>query len=158
SLRTNLAEQQGLADENRRKGSELRSLQGEETQQMRRLEKEKAERQRVYAKVSDDIEKSRKQLSTLKRDEERLTQLIEKPAREAARAAARKSHKPGKQGKRITNNAVPSADSGSGPFRDLKGRLRLPVIGELMNRFGSLRPDSGLSWKGLFISARAGRE
>ena len=36
--------------------------------------------------------------------------------------------------------------------------LRLPVIGELVNRFGSLRPDSGLSWKGLFISARPGRE
>ena len=32
------------------------------------------------------------------------------------------------------------------------------MIGELTNRFGSQRQDSGLSWKGLFISAKTGRE
>jgi murein hydrolase activator len=151
SLRENLASLDKLTGETRRKSSELHSLQSEETQQMRRLEKEKAERQRVYVKVSDDIDKNRKQLSTLKRDEEQLSQLIERLAREAAR----KSKKPGK---RLTNQALPNADTGSGPFRQLKGKLRLPVIGELMNRFGGQRQDSGLSWKGLFISAKAGRE
>jgi len=151
SLRENLANLEKLTGETRRKSSELHALQSEESLQMRRLEKEKAERQRVYVKVSDDIDKSRKQLSTLKRDEERLSQLIERLAKEAAR----KNKKPGK---RITNQALPNADTGSGPFRQLKGRLRLPVIGELMNRFGSQRQDSGLSWKGLFISAKPGRE
>ena len=152
SLRENLASLDKLTGETRRKSSELHALQSEETSQMRRLEKEKAQRQQVYVKVSDDIEKSRKQLSTLKRDEERLSQLIERLAREAAR----KSNK--KPGKRLTNKALPNADSGAGPFRELKGKLRLPVIGELMNRFGSQRQDSGLSWKGLFISAKTGRE
>ena len=151
SLRENLASLDKLTGETRRKSSELHSLQSEETQQMRRLEKEKAERQRVYVKVSDDIDKNRKQLSTLKRDEEQLSQLIERLAREAAR----KSKKPGK---RLANQALPNADTGSGPFRQLKGKLRLPVIGKLMNRFGGQRQDSGLSWKGLFISAKAGRE
>jgi septal ring factor EnvC (AmiA/AmiB activator) len=47
---------------------------------------------------------------------------------------------------------------GSGGFRDLKGRLKLPVIGELANRYGSPRADSGLSWKGLFIAAKPGQE
>lgn len=151
SLRENLANIEKLTGETRRKSSELHALQGEETLQMRRLEKEKAERQQVYLKVSDDIDKSRKQLSTLKLDEERLSQLIERLAKEAAR----KNRKPGK---RITNQALPNADTGSGSFRQLKGRLRLPVIGELMNRFGGQRQDSGLSWKGLFISAKPGRE
>lgn len=151
SLRENLANLKELTGETRRKSSELHALQSDETLQMRRLEKEKAERQRVYVKVSDDIDKSRKQLSTLKRDEERLSQLIERLAKEAAR----KNKKPGK---RLTNQALPNADMGSGPFRQLKGRLRLPVIGELMNRFGGLRQDSGLSWKGLFISAKPGRD
>lgn len=151
SLRENLAALDKLTGETRRKSSELHALQSEETLQMRRLEKEKAERQRVYVKVSDDIDKSRKQLSTLKRDEERLSQLIERLAKEAAR----KNKKPGK---RITNQALPNADTGSGAFRQLKGRLRLPVIGELMNRFGGQRQDSGLSWKGLFISAKPGRD
>ena len=152
SLRANLADLDKLTGETRRQSSELHSLQSEETLQMRRLEKEKAQRQQIYAKVSDDIERSRKQLSTLKRDEERLSQLIERLAREAARKNTRKP------GKRITNQALPNADSGSGPFRQLKGRLRLPVIGELTNRFGGQRLDSGLSWKGLFISTRPGRE
>ncbi len=151
SLRENLDNLDKLTGETRRKSSELHTLQSEETLQMHRLEKEKAERQRVYAKVSDDIDKSRKQLSTLKRDEERLSQLIERLAREAAR----KNKKPGK---RIANQALPNADTGEGPFRQLKGRLRLPVIGELMNRFGGQRRDSGLSWKGLFIAAKPGRD
>ena len=157
SLRGNLASLDKLTGETRRKNSELHALQSEETSQMRRLEKEKAQRQQVYVKVSDDIEKSRKQLSTLKRDEERLSQLIERLAKEAARKdAARKSIK--KPGKRLANKALPNADTGAGPFRDLKGKLRLPVIGELTNRFGGQRQDSGLSWKGLFISAKAGRD
>ena len=149
SLRYNLANLEKLADETRDKSAELRALQNEEASQKRRLENEKAERQHVYARVSSEIAQSRKQLSTLKRDEERLTRLIERLAKEVARK---------KPGKRITNQALPSADSGSGPFRKLKGRLRLPVLGELMNRFGSQRKDSGLSWKGLFISAEPGRE
>ena len=149
SLRYNLANLEKLADETRDKSAELRALQNEEASQKRRLEKEKAERQHVYARVSSEIAQSRKQLSTLKRDEERLTRLIERLAKEVARK---------KPGKRITNQALPSADSGSGPFRKLKGKLRLPVLGDLMNRFGSQRKDSGLSWKGLFISAEPGRE
>jgi septal ring factor EnvC (AmiA/AmiB activator) len=151
SLRENLADLDKLTGESRRKSSELHALQSEETLQMRRLEKEKAERQRVYVKVSDDIDKSRKQLSTLKHDEERLSQLIERLAKEAAR----KNKKPAK---RTTNQALPNADTGAGPFRQLKGKLRLPVIGELMNRFGGQRQDSGLSWKGLFISTKPGRD
>jgi septal ring factor EnvC (AmiA/AmiB activator) len=152
SLRGNLASLDKLTGETRRKSSELHALQSEETSQMRRLEKEKAQRQQVYVKVSDDIEKSRKQLSTLKRDEERLSQLIERLAREAARKSIKKP------GKRLANKALPNADTGAGPFRELKGKLRLPVIGELTNRFGGQRQDSGLSWKGLFISAKAGRD
>ena len=152
SLRENLASLDKLSGETRRKSAELHTLQSEETLQMRRLEKEKAQRQQIYAKVSDDIDQSRRQLSTLKHDEERLSQLIERLAREAAR----KNNK--KPGKRIANQALPHADTGSGPFRQLKGKLRLPVIGELMNRFGGQRQDSGLSWKGLFISAKPGRD
>ena len=152
SLRENLASLDKLSGETRRKSAELHTLQSEETLQMRRLEKEKVQRQQIYAKVSDDIDQSRRQLSTLKHDEERLSQLIERLAREAAR----KNNK--KPGKRIANQALPHADTGSGPFRQLKGKLRLPVIGELMNRFGGQRQDSGLSWKGLFISAKPGRD
>jgi murein hydrolase activator len=38
----------------------------------------------------------------------------------------------------------------------LKGQLKLPVRGQLMNRFGAPREESGSSWKGLFIRAVTG--
>ena len=152
SLRENQSRLDKLTGETRRKSTELRALQNEESLQKQRLLQEQSERQRVYAEVSSDIQKSRQQLSTLKKDEERLASLIERLAREAA---AREKKKPGK---RLSNKALPGADSGSGDFRQLKGRMRLPVIGELTNRFGGQRQDSGLSWKGLFIAAKSGRE
>ena len=42
------------------------------------------------------------------------------------------------------------------PFSSLKGRLSLPVRGELANRFGSPRADGGITWKGLFIRSAMG--
>ena len=35
--------------------------------------------------------------------------------------------------------------------------MHLPVIGELINRFGTQREDSGALWKGLFIKAKTGQ-
>lgn len=151
SLRQNRTDLENLNGQTRRKSAELLALQKEESRQMQRLEQEKEERQQIYAKVSEEIEKNRKQLSTLKRDEERLSQLIERLAKEARK----KSRKPGK---RAPSQAAPDADAATGAFRALKGRLRLPVAGELRNRFGGQRQDSGLSWKGLFISAKPGRD
>lgn len=149
SLRDNLADLRTLSEASRKKAAELRALESEESRQKNRLVKEKETRKRVYAEVSGEISKSRKQLSTLRRDEQRLTRLIEQLTRELARK---------KPSQGLTNRKLPSADAGTGPFRQMKGRLRLPVIGELMNRFGSPRQDSGLSWKGLFISAKPGQE
>ena len=40
-------------------------------------------------------------------------------------------------------------------FARLKGQLRLPVLGELLAKFGQKRIDS-LNWKGLFIKAAEG--
>ena len=34
----------------------------------------------------------------------------------------------------------------------------MPVRGELVNRFGSPREDSGATWKGLFIKSTAGQD
>lgn len=42
-------------------------------------------------------------------------------------------------------------------FRSLRGRLRLPVKGELVAKYGSKRGD-GPAWKGLFIRAAEGSE
>jgi septal ring factor EnvC (AmiA/AmiB activator) len=57
------------------------------------------------------------------------------------------------------NEVVPSAadDNFGQPFSSLRGKLRLPVRGELIGKFGGKRGD-GPAWKGLFIRAAEGSE
>ncbi len=50
----------------------------------------------------------------------------------------------------------PTVSDGSG-FASMKGKLKLPVKGELMASFGARRAD-GPNWKGLFITAAEGAE
>jgi septal ring factor EnvC (AmiA/AmiB activator) len=148
-LKRDLAALDGLTERTARKSAELRLLEAEEAAEMKRLEREKQAHREVLARVSSEIAQQRSQISTLKRNEQRLTRLIERLAKEAARRKSRPA---------IVNRALPQPGETASAFGKLKGRLRLPVVGELANRFGSPRQDSGLSWKGLFISAPAGRE
>lgn len=54
---------------------------------------------------------------------------------------------------------VPEADSGTqAAFSELRGKLRLPVRGELLARFGSQQPDGGGTSKGVFIRAGEGQQ
>ncbi|RQO35034.1 protease [Herminiimonas sp. KBW02] len=55
------------------------------------------------------------------------------------------------------NELTPDAGVQDGAFAALRGRLRLPVRGDLVAKFGSKRGD-GPSWKGLFIRAEEGSE
>ncbi len=55
------------------------------------------------------------------------------------------------------NELTPDASIQDGAFAALRGRLRLPIRGDLTAKFGSKRGD-GPSWKGLFIRADEGTE
>jgi hypothetical protein len=92
----------------------------------------------------------RQEYATLKRDEERLTRLVEK----LARAAARPKPKPDESQARPrrTHRGNP-ASAPSGPSRRSRAAA-LPVAGELVGRFGSPRPESGFSAKRVSSSGR----
>lgn len=149
SLRESLVSLRALTEQTRARHAELRSLEREEATQKARLEQERAARQRVIDRTSTQIAQNRRQITTLRRDEQRLTELIQRLAREAERA---------REQARLRNRALPDASANAAAFARLKGRLRLPVIGELTNRFGSPREDGGLAWRGLFIAAKHGQE
>lgn len=149
AVRSSLARLRALSQETQHKAAELAALVAEQTSQRRRLEQEKKARAAVLARISRDIHQHQARIGTLRRNETRLTRLIE----ELGRIVARKPPAP-----RLRNERLPESGIGSGPFEALKGRLRLPVRGELRNRFGSPRPEGGVTWKGLFIAARAGEE
>ncbi|MBI4190053.1 MAG: peptidoglycan DD-metalloendopeptidase family protein [Betaproteobacteria bacterium] len=147
-LRINLGRLNELARATQQHSAELAAIHAEQQVQRRRLEAEKRARRQVLVKVSRQIEKQRREISTLKRDENRLSRLVEQLSRMLSRARPRTQR----------NERLPDASGDGSPFTQLKGRLSLPVRGELKNRFGSPREDSGLSWKGLFIAAPVGQE
>jgi len=59
---------------------------------------------------------------------------------------------------RLRNERLPEAAARAGEFAGSKGKLRLPVRGELAGRFGAPREGASLTWKGLLILAPEGEE
>jgi len=147
-LRSNLGRLNELEGATRQQSAELAAIDAEQHAQRKRLEAEKRARKAVLARVSRQIEQQRREISTLKRNENRLAVLVKQLSRMLARARP----------EALRNERLPDASGDGSPFAQLKGRLNLPVRGELRNRFGSPREGSGLSWKGLFIAAPAGQD
>jgi septal ring factor EnvC (AmiA/AmiB activator) len=153
SLRSHLARLRELAQEVEQQLAELTAITARQAVEKRRLEQEKRARGKVLAGIAHDIQQQKRKIGTLKRDENRLTKLVEQLGRIIARTPSRPSPVP-----RLKNERLPDSTGDGTPFQQLKGKLHLPVRGELGNRFGSPRSDSGLNWKGLFIAARPGEE
>ncbi|MBK6971545.1 MAG: peptidoglycan DD-metalloendopeptidase family protein [Sterolibacteriaceae bacterium] len=199
SLRSSLAEQESLLDKARAARDALAEIQAEQQAELAQLAVQKRKRKSVLAELSDKLRSQRKEVGTLKRNETRLSQLIEgltelarkqaaaaekarrqaqaaedkRRAREAAgaaRAAREPAEHAGSEQPRTAEPAprheapiarideTPEDSPGATPFAQLRGRMRLPVRGELMNRFGTPRVDGGSSWRGVFIRATAGGE
>ena len=168
SLRADQAKLAQLQEQTARKSAELTRVQAAREAEQQRLLADKRAREAVLHKLSAQIQQQRRQISRLKRDERSLTQLVERlnrvmaqqAEREAARARA--AEKAGKEATGSSRRPVavitetPVAFRAERPFSRLKGALRLPVAGELMNRFGAPREGGGVSWKGLFIRAAQG--
>lgn len=144
SLRQDLKQAEAAEGVVKEKNAELLRIEAQQLSDKRALQQEANNRKRTLSNLEQQIGARRKQVKQLERDEQRLTRLVERLARAVAPPKTRK-RKPGER---------PSAASAD--FTKLKGSLKLPVAGELSNRFGSRRSDTGTSWKGLFIRAKAG--
>lgn len=168
-LRADLAKLAALQQQTEQKTAELTHLQMAREAEQKKLLADKRAREQVLQKLSVQIQQQRREISNLKRDERSLTQLVERlnrlMAQQEARArAAQQAQKNQKDGKNAAsqrrvlgvNTETPVAFRSDKPFSGLKGSLRLPVAGELMNRFGAPREGGGVSWKGLFIRAAEG--
>lgn len=177
-MRRNLEKINQLNDETASKLKEVAELQQKQLQEKKALENQKQAKSKVVSSLSQQIAAQRNEIQKLKRDEKALSDLVERLAKivPPKKKIVKKTTtpKPGKQDSDSTkplptkqteeevieNNDEPSADDGlaGANFAALKGKLRLPVRGDVTNRFGSTRPDSGISWKGLFIKATEGAE
>jgi septal ring factor EnvC (AmiA/AmiB activator) len=96
-----------------------------------RLLKEQRSRSKLLASLSTELQKNRKEIRVLRADEARLARIV----------AALRSEFP----------------SAKGAFSGLRGKLVLPVRGELTQRFGAPRGAAGTEAKGVFIRTPQGQ-
>ena len=126
-----------------------------------RAEQEKAaeqERQRIEKLALEQAQKKKKQLNQAANQQNKSGKISNPNAIDADEApnVSHAAKAPVGQVSKIEQTPVAGSQNGVA-FSSLKGQLHLPVIGELVARFGSKRGD-GPSWKGLFIKAPEGAE
>lgn len=155
TLRKNLLQLDSLTRESSEKSAEITRIQARQAEQKESLEQEKTAHAKLLQRISVQVDQQRREITKLKRDEKRLSQLVERLAQLLERQ--KRAAPPGAKGT-LSNNRIPDSSTEGSPFSSLKGRLSLPVIGELANRFGGPRADGGVTWKGLFIRSAAGED
>jgi len=155
SLRANMNKLQQLNTQQQAKNIQLSHIESIRLQQQHQLLAEETKHQQYATALDNKIKIQGQEIKRLYQDEHRLTQLIEKlNEKRRLRIAKQKS---AKNQKVIAHNGLLPNDSLAGrTFEELRGHLHLPVIGEIMNRFGSRRPDTGTPWQGIFIKANEG--
>ena len=143
-LRHDLKSAEAAENVVKEKHGELAQIEGQQLSEKRALQKQADIRKRTLSQLERQIAARQLQVAQLQRDEKRLTDLVERLAR--ARASAKTPTRKPRVPPDIASNRLPK----------FKGQFQLPVAGELSNRFGSRRSDTGTNWKGLFIRANAG--
>jgi len=157
-LRDKAREKKRLTESAREKNAELAAIEQKQQLARGRLVEQQKQRQTLLARTADRIKAQRREIGALQKDEKRLTKLLDgltrivkRPAKVAPRGAERPAPA-------VRNERTPSPEQAGGAFAALRGRLRLPVRGEIASRFGRPRPEGGTTWKGLFIRATEGSE
>ncbi len=148
TLRNNLAALNTASKAALDQRAELASLRTEQAAQKRTLEKEQHARQQMLVKISKQLRRQRREINHLQHDENRLAQLVDRLTKMLAQP---------RSSSLFHNDNLPDNHFDGSPFDQLKGKLTLPVRGEVTNRFGALRPDSSVQWKGLFLKAPSGQ-
>jgi septal ring factor EnvC (AmiA/AmiB activator) len=148
TLRGDLAALNTISMATREQRAELESLRAEQAAQKKVLERDQRARQQMLGKISQQLRQQRREINRLQRDENRLAQLVDKLTKMLARPKSRSLFR---------NDNLPDNRFDGSPFGELKGKLTLPVRGEITNRFGAARPDSTVLWKGLFLRTSSGQ-
>jgi septal ring factor EnvC (AmiA/AmiB activator) len=156
-LRLRGEELAGLQAQSEIKQLELAALAEDEERNRSELIRQQEARGRTLDRIARQLAGQQRSLQTLQRDEKRLASLIGEIEKLLAGQARRQPREPPRAGRPSTSE-VPAG----GDFAQLRGRLVLPVRGELVARFGSPRPTEAQvdapTWKGVFIRAAPGAD
>jgi murein hydrolase activator len=158
---------------------QVADLKAKQETEKKELEVQKHEKSKVVKNLSQQIAAQRNEIKKLKRDEQSLSNLVERlariippPPKKKHKTKGKIKHKrqlrqhddnqeiidetPSENTTVASNETLPSNDFEGFNFASLRGKLHLPVRGDVTNRFGAARADTGISWKGLFIRAAEG--
>jgi len=167
ALRRGAQEVAALEAEARKKREAIAENQAAQARESRRLEKERAERAGRRSgwragregKARDRPAQARRGAAHAPRAEiaRALAAREAQKSREAQEAKGRDAGKAAAERRRGNPvDQVADATLSARAFPTLKGRMKLPVRGELMNRYGGPREEGGATWRGLFIRAAVG--
>ncbi len=145
-LRSSLARLRELENGTRERNAEIAAIESARRTERAGLVKQQGEHRKVLARVSSQLSAQRREVQQLEHDESRLSRLVEELGKVIAATPL------------LRNERVPEPGGAEGSLSGLKRGLRLPIRGELANRFGAQRPSGGPSWKGLFIRSPSGQE
>jgi septal ring factor EnvC (AmiA/AmiB activator) len=162
-LRTRSEEVAELHAQSEVKQLELAALAEDEQRNRAELMKQQAARSRTLDRLARQLAGQRRSLETLRRDETRLASLIGEIEKLLAEQARRQPRETAPARRPDARSPAEAADVPSdSAFARLRGRLVLPVRGEVVARFGSARPTEAQvdapTWKGVFIRAAAGAD
>lgn len=193
-LQREIGELNALVAEITDREQQLARIRSQKSAQKSELQQQQQNRQQVLQKLASEISAQRNQISHLRDDEKRLTNLIDhlnklieqrqraeqqrqRAARIAAQKAAARQEKLARaeKARQQTETKAPRSEprttpappppppnetepSGSSGFVSLRGKLRQPAGGEIVNRFGSARAEGAGNWKGVFVRTRSGEE
>lgn len=158
-MQSNLKKIEAFSLETSQKLKEIATLKQKEEVKRAELKSQKKSRAKLLVSLSSKINSQRNEIQKLTRDEKRLTNLVDRLSKiPSAPIPSRKEDKTSARAPVVRNETLPTETFAGEKFETLRGKLSLPVKGDVINRFGSPREDTGLSWKGLFIKSNEGNE
>lgn len=156
-LRRDAAATRQLAAAVQRQEERLAELSHREEKERANLRQRQQERQATLAKVSRQIREQRREIDSLKKNEQRLANLLASLAKRSAKPRPKPGGRPPVRGKPAAGDPD-GLGAATGAFANLRGQLPRPVQGAVVGRYGARREDGESFWKGLFIRAEEGVE
>jgi septal ring factor EnvC (AmiA/AmiB activator) len=147
-----LAELARLRQQSEEKAQALAAIETQARADRETLLMQRREHRRIFERVSVELRQARRRMQQLTADESRLSRLVEEIGRLL-------SARPGagfRRGPKVERPSGPDDSLAGVVFSSLRGRLRLPVRGELAQRFGAGRGGGATAAKGVFIRAAEG--
>ena len=155
-FRADAAELDKVSQAMREKVTRLEAIESDKRAERQKILAESKARKRVLERLAGDIRAGRREIKGLVADESRLARLVEEIGKVlTAKPGAGYARRRGTPTDKVAEGGAAGAE---GPFSALRGKLRLPVRGELLSRFGSPRTEGGGSSKGVFIRSTEGQQ